>query len=66
MVEKEVPEKSFFNFFKSFDATPEKMDELEDDEAEELDEKINNDMIISENLEDEVISFSLEYYLGIV
>jgi hypothetical protein len=42
------------------------METLDDEEAEDVENNMNNDMEISELLVDEAIPFSLEYFLGIV
>ena len=64
VVDKVVEAKSFFNFFKSIEA-PE-MNELEANEEDlKKRESLDNDFEIGGMLVDEVLPYSLEYYLGI-
>lgn len=63
MVTKEVEDESFFNFFKDSEAG-EDVDE-EDEEAMNAEEKLNVDFDIARGFVDEIIPYSLEYYLGV-
>lgn len=42
------------------------MENLDDEEAEEMENNMNNDLEIASLLEDEAVPFSIEYFLGIV
>jgi hypothetical protein len=66
VVEKTVPEQSFFNFFNSVNVEESHMENLDDEEAEEMENNMNNDLEIASLLEDEAVPFSIEYFLGIV
>jgi nucleosome assembly protein 1-like 1 len=65
VVTKEVDDESFFNFFKSVSVENEDLDDLDDEEADYMQERMDIDYDISQVLMDEVIPYSLEYYLGI-
>jgi len=65
VVTKEVDDESFFNFFKSISVDNEDLDDLDDEEADYNQERMDIDYDISQVLMDEVIPYSLEYYLGI-
>lgn len=55
MVKKVVPTESFFNFFKP-PVPPSPDDELEDDEQDDLEEKLELDYQIGEDLKERVRS----------
>jgi hypothetical protein len=42
------------------------LETLDDEEAEEVENNMNNDLEIASMLEDEAVPFSIEYFLGIV
>lgn len=64
MVEKTENDPSFFCFFGSIDMKG--IDEVEDDEeAQQLEDQMNCDLDIAGILEDEAVTYSLEYYLGV-
>jgi len=65
MVTKEVDDESFFNFFKSVSVEIEDLEDLDDEEADQMQQRMDIDFDISQVLMDEVIPYSLEYYLGI-
>jgi len=65
VVERMEKEKSFFNFFGSVDCRDAHLDTLEDEEADELENQMQEDLEVSDILKDEAIPFSLEYYLGL-
>jgi len=62
VVQKETENPSFFNFFKSIDI---ENSDLEEKELEKLEERMNINYDIARTLVDEVIPYSLEYYLGV-
>jgi len=63
-VEKTENDPSFFCFFGSIDMKH--IDEVEDDEeAQQLEDQMNCDLDIAGILEDEAVTYSLEYYLGV-
>lgn len=66
VVEKEVDDESFFNFFNTVEALEGDDKEDEDDEdAQKQEERLNIDYDIARTLVDEVIPYSLEYYLNV-
>jgi len=65
VVTKEVDDDSFFNFFKTVSVEAEDLDDLDDEEADYMQERMDIDYDISQVLMDEVIPYSLEYFLGI-
>lgn len=63
-MEKTENDPSFFCFFGSIDMKH--IDEVEDDEeAQQLEDQMNCDLDIAGILEDEAVTYSLEYYLGV-
>lgn len=64
VVEKTVEAKSFFNFFKSIEA-PEMNDLEANEEQLQKRESLDNDFELGGMLVDEVLPYSLEYFLGI-
>jgi len=58
-VQSEEPNHSFFNFFKPFDVREEAMDNLEDEEAEEMEEKANVDTDLYNTFLEDAIPYSL-------
>jgi len=65
-VTRQVKAKSFFNFFNSIDLTNSNVNPLEATEEEmKQTEELENDFEIGGVLVDEVLPYSLEYYLGI-
>jgi len=65
-VTRQVKAKSFFNFFNSIDLTNANPNPLEATEEEmKQTEELENDFEIGGVLVDEVLPYSLEYYLGI-
>lgn len=65
MVEKTEEAHSFFNFFKDFDVREDHMEDLDDEEADKMDEKAQIHMEIADQIKEEAIPFSLQYYLGV-
>lgn len=63
VVTKEVQDESFFNFFKDEDVKIEKEDD--DDGEDEGDMKLQIDQDIGRTLVEEVIPYSVEYFLGV-
>ena len=55
VVERAEKIKSFFNFFDSQDCRDEHMDTLEDEEADEVENQMQEDLEIGQMLEDEAI-----------
>lgn len=64
-VTKNVDADSFFNFFKSISVEAEELEDLDDEEADYNQERMDVDYDTSQILMDEVIPYSLEYFLGI-
>jgi nucleosome assembly protein 1-like 1 len=65
-ITKEVDAESFFNFFKSI--TPKDEPEGEDDEDEEAEfesERLDINYNIAATIQEEIVSYHLEYYLGL-
>lgn len=60
-VKKEVDQETFFNFFKSSEPS----EGLDEEEKEKREVKLEDDFEIGRTLADDVIPFSLEYFLGI-
>ena len=65
VISKEVDEDSFFNFFKDVSAPEGGEDDEEAEENFKAEEKKNLDLDIGFQLVDDVIPYSLEYYLGV-
>lgn len=65
VVERVEKDKSFFNFFGSQDLRESHLETLEDEEAEEIENQMQEDLDIGYALENEVVPFSLEYFLGV-
>lgn len=66
VVTKQVKAKSFFNFFSNIDLTNANPNPLEANEDEmKLREELEQDFEIGGVLVDEVLPYSLEYYLGV-
>lgn len=63
VVEKTEKEDSFFNFFGSIDMKA--IDDLDDEEAQQQEDQMNCDLDIAGIMEDEAITYSLEYFLGV-
>lgn len=66
MVEKTVADKSFFNFFNSVNLDEAHLETLDDEEAEQAEDSMQYDLELASILEDEIVPFSIEYFLGIV
>jgi len=64
-VTKTVDADSFFNFFKSLQATPGKDGNEEEDEDDETLEKLDIHLDISRTMIDEIIPYHLEFFLGV-
>ncbi|KRX10246.1 hypothetical protein PPERSA_00443 [Pseudocohnilembus persalinus] len=64
VVTKEVEDESFFNFFKDAEQGEQEPEE-DDEEAMAQEEKLAIDFDIARVLIDEIIPYSLEYYLGV-
>lgn len=65
VVERVEKDKSFFNFFASQDVRESHLDELEDEEAQEIEDQMQEDLDVGYALENEIVPFSLEYFLGV-
>jgi len=66
LLKKEVDEESFFNFFKNSEADAAKEADDDDDEEKGPDvARIEIDFDIARNFLDELIPYSLEYFLGV-
>lgn len=63
VVTKEVQDESFFNFFKDEDVKVEKEDD--EDGEDEGDMKLQIDQDIGRTLVEEIIPYSVEYFLGV-
>jgi nucleosome assembly protein 1-like 1 len=65
-VTKVVPDESFFNFFKDSENKAEDDKDDKDDDAESAgDERIHIDYDVARTLIDEVVPYSVEYFLGV-
>lgn len=65
-VQKTVQQESFFQLFGSIDTSEEALDAMKDSEVEEAIERMDTDWVISENIDEEVIPYGLEYYLNVI
>jgi nucleosome assembly protein 1-like 1 len=65
VVEKEVDDESFFNFFNTVESLGEEKADDEDEDAQKQEDRLNIDYDIARTLVDEIIPYSLEYYLNV-
>jgi len=66
VVTKEVDDDSFFNFFKSIDLEDEAaLEKMEEEESYKLEDRMNIDYEIAMVVIDELVPYSLEYFLGV-
>lgn len=64
-VTKEVTDESFFNFFQTIEIDESKFDDMEDEEIDQIQERNEIDFDIASVLHEEVIPYSLEFYLDV-
>lgn len=65
VVERVEKDKSFFNFFTNQDVREEHLEGLDDEEADEVENQMQEDLDVGFALENELVPFSLEYFLGV-
>lgn len=65
VINKTVEDESFFNFFKSGNAEEEALADLDDEEKDKVQERLEIDFDIINSFVDEVIPYSLEYFLDL-
>lgn len=65
-VQKSVESESFFNLFNDIDVEEDKLDKMDEEEVEQAVERMDIDWSIAEQLEEEVVPYSVEYYLNVI
>jgi nucleosome assembly protein 1-like 1 len=65
-VQKSVESESFFHLFSDTDVQEDKLDKLDEEEMEQVVERMDIDWSIAEQLEEEVVPYSVEYYLNVI